>query len=360
MKNWFEYKLKELDKIEGYSKPGKYNGIRLDSNENIVLQKGIIKEIAARAANNIDLRKYPLQQTDKFYTQLSKYTRVHKKYLSIGNGSDQIIDLILSIFGKGNRVTTFYPTFSYFIDRCQLYSMKIDKIPLNQKDNSIDKKKILESARKSEIVYFCSPNNPTGNQMDKKLLTEIINYLRNKLIIIDEAYVEFANYSIASEILKHENIILLRTLSKAFGLAGARLGYSISSEKFANLFNSVIQYPYPINNLSLYIGSELLKKVEYIEYIVKEIKKERERMFNYLYTMDKDIRVFKSDANFIFIQILDMKKYDNILTYLKKDGIAVKIFGKIAYRDGAHIRVTIGTKVMNNRFIKSMKNACYV
>src|SRR5215207_1389131 len=245
MDKWFESKLIEIGKLNCYIKPVKIKGLKLDANENLVLKKDFIKKIAIKAVQREDLRKYPLQQLDNFYLQLSKYTKIDKKNLAIGNGSDQIIDLILSAFGKEKRVTTFTPTFSYFIDRCQLYSMEIDKIPLLQ-DNSIDNKKFIQSAKKSEIIYICSPNNPTGNQFDKDLLIELIKNFDDKLIIIDEAYVEFASYSFCSETIKSQNIILLRTLSKAFGLAGARLGYCIANEDFAHTFKTIIQYPYSL------------------------------------------------------------------------------------------------------------------
>ena len=353
MDKWFESKLIEIGKLNFYIKPVKSKGLKLDANENLVLKKDFIKKIAIKAVQREDLRKYPLQQLDNFYLQLSKYTKIDKKNLAVGNGSDQIIDLTLSAFGKGKRVTTFTPTFSYFIDRCQLYSMKIDKIPLLE-DNSIDKKKFIQSAKKSEIVYICSPNNPTGNQFDKEVLIDIFKNLDDKLIILDEAYIDFANYSFFSETIKSQNTIILRTLSKAFGLAGARLGYCIANENFSSLFKNTIQYPYAINNISLDIGSEILKNSKYIEKTIKIIKKERKRIIDYLNETNNKIKVFQTDSNFIFFQISDIGKYERILTQLKKDKISVKTIGMIKDREGGHIRVTIGTKIMNNKFLSSL------
>jgi len=352
LQNWLKKKYDELDKIEGYIKPEKIEGIKLDSNENFVIRNDFIRDILLKVLREIDLREYPLEQFEEFYTQLSKYTKIKKSYLSIGNGSDQIIDLVLSIFGKNNRVTTFTPTFSYFIDRCKLYSITIDQVPLEKNDNSLDKSKFIKSAIKSQIVYICSPNNPTGNQIEKQKVIEIINELDDKLIIIDEAYVEFANYSISHEIIKKNNVIVLRTLSKAFGLAGARLGYCISNEKFSNLFRKVIQSPYPINTISLCIGCEILKNTNYINETIKGIKEERERLYFSLKRLENKIRVFKTDANFIFIQINDSEQYYRLLELLKKEKIIIKAFDKIEGRNGRYIRVTIGTKEMNNRFLK--------
>ena len=125
-----------------------------------------------------------------------------------------------------------------------------------------------------------------------------------KLIIIDEAYVEFASYSFCSETIKSQNIILLRTLSKAFGLAGARLGYCIANEDFSRIFKTIIQYPYAINNISLDIGSEILRDSKYIEKTIKIIKKERKRILDYLKEINNEIKVFQTESISFFFKFL--------------------------------------------------------
>ncbi|MGD1837718.1 MAG: pyridoxal phosphate-dependent aminotransferase [Nitrososphaeraceae archaeon] len=353
MNNWLDKKLNEFNKLQTYVKPEKTYGLKMNSNENLVISKNLSKKILLNAIKNIDLREYPLEQIDEFYDQLSKYTKINKKYLAIGNGSDQIIDLILSIFGRDQKITTFVPTFSYFLDRCKLYNISINEVELNSSDNSLDINEFIRSGKKSKIVYICSPNNPTSNQVDKKDIIRVLKNLKDSLILIDEAYVEFGKYNIASEIRNFENLIVLRTLSKGCGLAGARLGYLISNEKFAALFKSVIQYPYPINTLSLIIGRQLLSDVKYIENSIKAIKKERKRILFRL-SSEKNIKVYRSDANFIFVQILDNKIYNEILNRFKKEKISVKVLGNIKGRVGRYIRITIGTKKMNDKLLVAM------
>ena len=214
MNNWLDEKLNEVNKLQTYVKPEKTCGLKMNSNENLVISKNLSKKILLKAIKNIDLREYPLEQIDEFYDQLSKYTKINKKYLAIGNGSDQMIDLILSIFGRDQKITTFVPTFSYFLDRCKLYNISINEVELNSIDNSLDINEFIRSGKKSKIVYICSPNNPTGNQVDKKDIIQVLKSLKDSLILIDEAYVEFGKYSIASEIRNFENLIVLRTLSK--------------------------------------------------------------------------------------------------------------------------------------------------
>jgi histidinol-phosphate aminotransferase len=356
MTKWFAKKLTEISKFDNYMIPEKaVDGLKLDANENLVLDKKFIYHLALQALKDIDFRQYPIKEFEELYLQLAKYTKMDKKYLAIGNGSDQIIELILSIIGKNQRATVFTPTFSYFINRCQLHGMLVDEVPLKTYDNVRYNKEFLKSARRSGLVYICSPNNPMGSQFERKLLLEMINTLQDKLVLIDEAYVEFADYSLISDVLNYDNVILLRTLSKAFGLAGARVGYLISNSRIADLFRSSIQSPYPLSIMSVKIASLMLSHFDYVNETVQLIKYERNRIIDRLARI-KDIRVFKSQANFIFIEGYD--NYRKILKELKKERISVRALGNIDGYKGC-IRVTIGTYEMNKKFLKSIENVFY-
>jgi histidinol-phosphate aminotransferase len=360
MTNWVSEKLNLLSSFAKYTRSENGNDshdfLKLDANENLVLKKGFISQIALRAAKNTDLREYPSEQFEELYRQLAKYIGIDKKYLAIGNGSDQIIELILSTIGRGHSVNVFTPTFSYFINRCELHGLTVNRVQLNKKDNTLNKEEFLQSAKQCDIVYICSPNNPTGNQFDRHSILEIIEALEDKLVLIDEAYVEFANYSLVSYAsTKYDNVIILRTLSKAFGLAGARVGYFISNRRFAEIFRSTIQSPYPLNSLSLTIAAAVLSQSHYIKQTIKMVKAERKRVFDQLVQFN-GIKVFRSDANFIFFE--SYEKYGTILKSLKRAKLVVKAFGNIDDRKGC-IRVTIGTKNMNNKFLRSVEKAVY-
>ncbi|MGC1929006.1 MAG: histidinol-phosphate transaminase [Candidatus Nitrosopolaris sp.] len=354
MTNWLSERLDKICKLDTYVKPKRIkDSIKLDANENFALDSKFISEIALQAMKQTDLREYPLEQLEDLYRQLSNYSGVDKKYLGIGNGSDQIIELILSIFGKNQHASIFTPTFSYFINRCELHDIALDKVPLIRDDNGLPKFEFLKSATQSNIIYICSPNNPTGNQFDEGLVLEIIDALKDKLILVDEAYVEFANYNLAPHIAKYDNVVILRTLSKAFGLAGARIGYLIANEKFAEIFRTTIQSPYPLNSFSLAVATLVLSYERYVRQTVELIKRERERVFEELLDMN-GIKVFRSDANFIFLESDD--NYGKILSVLKKEGLSVKALGDLDGHRGC-IRVTIGTSEMNDKFLKSISKA---
>jgi len=238
------------------------------------------------------------------------------------------------------------------VNRSQLHGLELTTVPLGREDNTIIKKEFLRLAKQSEIIYICSPNNPTGNQFDKDVIMEIMLTLKNKLILIDEAYVEFGKYSLASMAINYENILVLRTLSKAFGLAGARVGYMVASEGITRIFRSKIQLPYSLGTLSLRIASIALARHDQVRNAIEKIKIEREKIFESLCRVN-NIKVFKSDSNFLFLECGE-KFYAGIVNNLKRELVYVRLLGNIDGRRGC-LRVTVGTREMNNRFLQAIK-----
>jgi len=349
-KNSLDGNIKRIAKLGRYTKPEKVEGaIKLDSNENFALDREFIERITAEAARQVDVREYPLDQLEQLYVQLARYAGVNERCVAAGSGSDQVIELLLSTLGS-KRATVFTPTFSYFINRCELHGIKVDEVPLKH-DFELDSKAFLKSAKKSDLVYICSPNNPTGNQIDRQSVLDLVNSLEGKLVLIDEAYVDFADYSLSKDATKKDHVIVLRTLSKAFGLAGARVGYMVANENFIKVFRSTIQSPYPISTLSLAIASGVLERADHVKNTIETIRKERARVADRLAKVD-GLRVFRSDANFLFIEA--GKKYQPISKALASNGIIVKMLGNIAGHKGC-MRVTIGTREMNDKFLQCME-----
>jgi histidinol-phosphate aminotransferase len=344
--------INKINRLDRYTKPEKVKGaIKLDSNENFALDRDFVAGVAAEAARQVDLREYPLNELDELYSQLARYTGVSVKYVAAGSGSDQIIELLLSTL-RSRRATVFTPTFSYFINRCELHNIKVDQVPL-KRDFTLERKAFVKSAKKSDLVYICSPNNPTGNQIDRKTAIDIIDSLESKLILVDEAYVDFADYSLSADAARRDNVIVLRTLSKAFGLAGARVGYMVANEKFVRTFRSTIQSPYPISTLSLAIASGVLKRADHVRQTIKVVRSERGRVFARLARLG-GIKVFSSDANFIFIEA--GRSYQPLSKALRSSGIVVKEIGSVAGHRGC-MRVTIGTREMNDKFLQCVEGS---
>ena len=351
-KNWFDSKIKDLTSIGGYQKPQlNENSLKLDSNENYVLSKQFQNDIVSGARKNSDVREYPLGGVEKLIQSLSKFVKVPSSMIGIGNGSDQILDLILSNFAsKQTKVLTSNPTFGFFEERCKLYSIPLIAIPFSE-DMKLDVKQFIKESKNADILYLDSPNNPTGFQFSKIELQKLIKSF-DGLIIIDEAYGEFSEYSISTLVKTHSNLIVVRTLSKSFGMAGLRLGYFVANKKFTDAFLNVLQYPYPLSTITIESGILALEKTNLMENATKIIKIERKKIIETLRKFDA-FEVFDSQANFVLFDA--GSSYKRVYSALAEQGISIRKLGKIGNHKGC-LRVTIGTKEMNSKFLLAIRD----
>ena len=351
-KNWFELKVEKFSAIGGYKKPElNENSLKLDSNENYVLSKQFQNNIVSGAIKNSDVREYPLGGVERLIKMISKFVKVPISMIGIGNGSDQILDLILSNFAsKQTKVLTSNPTFGFFEERCKLYSIPLIAIPFSD-DMKLNVKDFLKESKNADILYLDSPNNPTGFQFTKTELQKLVKSF-DGLVIIDEAYGEFADYSLSSFAKTQSNLIVVRTLSKSFGMAGIRLGYFVANKKFTDAFLNVLQYPYPLSTLTVESGILALEKVNLMENAVKIIKSERQRIIETLEKFDT-FDVFDSKANFILFGA--HSSYKRVFSALAEQGISIRKLGKIGNHNGC-LRVTIGTKEMNSKFLLAVRD----
>jgi len=271
--------------------------------------------------------------------------------IGVGNGSDQILDLMLvNLCSKKTKILTSDPTFGFFEERCKLYSIPTIKIPFSEKMKlNIDD--FIRKSKSADMIYLDSPNNPTGFQFTRNELKKLIKSFKGP-IVIDEAYVEFADSSVVSLVKKFDNLIVVRTLSKAFGLAGLRLGYFVASKKIADVFTKIIQYPYPLNTLAIQCGILALEKSNKIESIFSLIKKERKKIIQSLRKTEA-FDVFDSNANFV---LFDARGADRrVYNALIEQGISIRKLGKLGVHKGC-LRVTVGTSEMNSKFLLAIRD----
>lgn len=350
--NWFKKEIDKFSKLSGYKKPEKYsNVIKLDSNENYAIDPEFISSLIEKTQARLDVREYPLGGTEKLVNSLSQYLKLPPEMIGVGNGSDQIIDLMLGNFASSKTtILTSNPTFGFFEERCKLYSIPTIKIPF-EKNMTLDPEKFLKNFSKSSILYLDSPNNPTGFQFARKQLEKLI-YEFKGLVIIDEAYVEFSDSSIVDITKKTDNLMVLRTLSKSFGLAGLRIGYFVANKKVVEAFTRVIQYPYPLNSVAIETGITALQQSKYFTEVAEIVKKERRRIIEKLREMNV-FEVFDSQANFVLFDANGSSQ--RIYKALIEQGIVIKNLGKIGKHEGC-LRVTVGSQTMNSKFLTAIRD----
>jgi histidinol-phosphate aminotransferase len=262
------------------------------------------------------------------------------------------MDLLLSTICKGKSAITINPTFSYFIDRCNMHQIPTRLINLSPSNNSLDFDFFINESKDKDIIYIASPNNPTGNQFEIDDIINLIEVSDDKLVIIDEAYVEFAGYSLSNLVNRHNNLIVMRTFSKAFGLAGARIGYILADEEIIDIFNQFIQLPYPLSSFSMQLAIEALENISIIKRSIEAIKQERRRMYDRLNQI-KEITTYSPDANFFFLQAFN--HFNKAKELLTQEKILIKYFGNIGNYEGA-LRATIGTREMNDKMVAVFEN----
>ena len=322
---------------------GKY---KLDANENPYgMPVKFIKKILAKLAS-LDLNRYPQPGAPELRKALGKKLNVNQDNIVVGNGSDELLlYLMMAYLEQGDSVIAPVPSFEMYGLIGKALGGKFIPVPLD-KDFDLDDEKIIKSCNnRAKFVFITYPNNPTGNCFSRE---RIINILENTpaLTVIDEAYFEFSEKTFLPLLKKYPNLIITRTFSKAFSMAGLRLGYMAASKDICDNVNKV-RLPYNIYSLSMFIAMEAMKNDRQMKESLDIIKKERERMFK---EINSKYTAVKSDANFIFLKLNNAKKAKFAF---EKSGISIRMFSKGPAAGWA--RITVGKPAENTAVLKILK-----
>lgn len=348
---WLARRLDHLDGLSGYEKPAHLPGLKLDSNENLAIPETFQREILEAARRRVDVRQYPLGGTDRLVRAISSHLRMPGYMISVGNGSDQILDLILAnLAPPGTTILATDPTFSFFVDRCMLYGIRMVRVPYAD-DMTINMDHLIEKAAGVDMVYLDSPNNPTGHQIPKGGIRRLADSFAGP-IILDEAYADFGGYSAYRMVRTVPNLMVVRTLSKSFGMAGLRVGYMVAGRRITEPFSRVVQYPYPLSAVSIESAIMALERADEAAASWDLVRSERRRIIDTLRKYGP-FRVFESDANFV---LFDAGGADRrIHKALAEQGILVRMLGRIGSASGC-MRVSVGTRKMNSRFLLAIRD----
>ena len=292
----------------------------------------------------------PLQWQLKF--QLARIKGVPAENISIGNGSDEIIDLAYRIFcnpGKDN-VIICPPTYGMYAVNANINNIEIRKVNLTN-NFQLDVDGILQATdSNTKLLFICSPNNPTGNNMNRADIEMLLNNFPG-IIIIDEAYINYSKQkTFIQELTEYPNLIVMQTLSKAWGLAALRLGLCYASLDIIDLFNKV-KPPYNINEASQQIALEALKDTEMVNEWIRETVQQKEVLMNELKSLAFVEKIYSSDANFILVKVVDA---DVLYQYLAANEIVVRNRSKEPGCENC-LRISIGTPEENENLLSALK-----
>lgn len=334
---------KSVQALKGYQTKDITYRIKLDANE---ATQNVLDDFKDSLPTS--LFRYPDNYAHNLRAKAAKYYNIEKENMIAGNGSSEMLELILKTYlEKDDIVLGFEPSFTMFRVFTEIYSgryISLDtKAPFNFKAEAMIK---AAETYRPKLIILCSPNNPTGQIMPVAAIQNIIENTE-ALVLVDEAYIEFYNpkNSMIKKLKTYKRLIVLRSLSKAFGLAGIRLGFLFANAEIIQTLNTV-KSPYNINSLSQALGAFALDNPKRIQKHLEAIKTERTRILKKLQSLG--INVFSSYANFIFFQ----SPIPNLFEKLLKKGILIRDFsGDLS----AYYRVSIGTPTDNTQFIQALK-----
>jgi histidinol-phosphate aminotransferase len=316
-------------------------GIFLDANENPL-----------GSTSRKSYNRYPDPYQKNLKKAIGKIKNISPENIFLGNGSDEAIDLLVKIFCHPlqDSIIVMPPTFEMYEVAGNINQNEVIQIRLTR-DFQIDTKNVLAAIKPhTKIIFICSPNNPTGNCMDRDSILEIIDHF-NGIIVIDEAYLDFSQADSFLNILPdHLNLVILQTFSKAWGLAGLRLGMAFAHKKIIELLNKV-KAPYNVNMATQTLAMKALKKQEHKDYMVQTLLAERKILRLELSNLDIVEKIYPSDANFLLVKF---KNADEVYNYLLQNKVIVRNRSNVVLCEDS-LRITVGNEKENDFLITTLK-----
>jgi len=316
---------------------GKEAHVFLDANEN---------------PYNAPYNRYPDPLQRELKAVIERVKGVPSDMIFLGNGSDEAIDLPYRIFCEPGRdnVVAIEPTYGMYRVCADINNVEYRPVLLDE-HYDFKAERLLEACDEhTKIIWICSPNNPTGNSLNRDEILKTIEAF-DGIVIVDEAYIDFAQQlSLRQELPAHPNLIILQTLSKAWGSAAIRLGMAFASKEIIQIYNKV-KYPYNVNLLTQQQAKEILSDPYEVDKWVKILLSERQRMMQAFAELPICQRIFKTDANFFLAQVTEAKR---IYDYLVDRGIIVRNRSKVKLCDNC-LRITIGTRTENNELLSALR-----
>ncbi|HZJ57765.1 MAG TPA: histidinol-phosphate transaminase [Clostridia bacterium] len=344
------YLRRDLMNLKAYDAEEKSCIYKMDANESPWDLPDSFREILARdLMDGKDFNRYPDSKSTNLRRAIGEHWGVSSDQVIVGAGSDELIQILITGFaGKGEGVAYPTPSFGMY----QIFTLIAGATPMPielGEGYEYDMEAFTSAISKynPKVLFICNPNNPTGNLMDPDQLKKLINAFPG-VVVIDEAYGEFAKASMIEYAIQVPNLVVLRTFSKAFGLAGLRVGYCITSPELASQINRVMP-PYNLNTFSQDAAVLALANREQMDIRVKKIIEQRQIMYNALGKID-GLRIYPSQANFLLIKV---PRGHLTWQQLLDRGILVRDFSGEPYLRDC-LRVTIACEEANRAFISSM------
>lgn len=317
----------------------------LNSNENLLIDKEFMRRLALETAEGLDPRLYPKEEVAELRDRIAKYLGVRAENVLVGSGADQLIDL-LTLMLRHTSIAFIQPTFPMY--RLKALAHRANFIEFNyREDFSMPLRGILGKRKEIGMFFVCSPNNPTGHTAKEQEVRIILEEVKG-LVVLDEVYSEIAGESLLNLIKKFDNSVLLRSFSKAFGMAGLRLGYVVANEEMIELLSRV-QHPYPVTSFAIKLALRVLDEVDTFKRFWIEARKVRDWLLDEIPKLG--VLMTPTRATFSVIST-DLKQEELFMALLKAGYLTRKVSPFLNYR--GPVRVTFGPKEVMEGFLEAL------
>lgn len=302
---------------------------------------------------NTGYNRYPDPLQEEIKSLLAPIKNVHPDEIFLGNGSDEAIDLVYRVFcePRVDNVVAMAPSYGMYEVCANINDVEYRKVLLDENFRLHADAMLSAADDHTKVMWICSPNNPTGNDMDRKEVKRLLDEFPG-ILVVDEAYIDFSSLRSLRELVRlYPRLIVLNTFSKAWASASVRLGIAFAQSEIIALFNKV-KYPYNINLLTQQYALELLRNSEKVQRWTNDVKREREIVVPALKEVRCVVKVYPTDANFVLVKVTDAVR---IYNYLVDRGIVVRNRNNVQLC-GNCLRITIGSKEENNEVLGALRS----
>lgn len=339
----------KIENLEPYSPVSGEYRIRLDANESFIVPDEEIMQSIEQRISKVKFNRYPDPYASELCELFAEFYEVPKELVTAGNGSDELISVIMGAFTqKGDNIICSPPDFSMY----KFYSRinESNCIEVKKKDDfSFDVDGLIKTANESSarIIVFSNPCNPTSVGLERDEVRRLVKGVES-LVVLDEAYMDFYDQTLVNEVEEYDNLIVLRTCSKAVGMASIRLGFAVANSRLAKVIKGA-KSPYNVNSVTQAIGCAVFSNPDYIKKSIVRINTSRDFLAEELKKLEakhnEKLKVIAYSANFVYTKIYNARE---LYEFLKREGIIVRIFGD-------YLRITAGRNYENAELISAIE-----
>ncbi len=326
--------------------------VRADANESFLALPAGLRMQVAEVVSSLDFNRYPDPNCTELCKRFADFFGLEEKHIVAGNGSDELIGLIISSFtAAGESMAVVSPDFSMYAFYAQMNGVRVETFSKLDAGLALDADALIAFAKEKQVslLILSNPCNPTSLVASREEILKIVDSL-DCLVVIDEAYMDFAEGSVLDVAARRDHLIVLKTCSKAFGMAAIRLGFAVANQTITNAIRAV-KSPYNVNSMTQAVGCLLLEQKDYLQTCIRQIKDSRDALYQMICGLQQEkheiLEIANTQANFVFLRVPEPEQ---VFRAMLSRGIAVRCLG-------SYLRISAGSQAENKAVLAALSDS---